>query len=78
MHYRALAPCGRGLRQRCNMRCWVRGCGPDPSPVCGLCEAEQPSPARGEGGRGCAAIGRNLARRVATSSLSETSAASFP
>jgi hypothetical protein len=53
--YRALAPCGRGLRRRCNMRNWVRGCGPDPSPVCGLCEAEQPSPARGEGARGCAA-----------------------
>ena len=39
----------------CRGRCRVRGCGPDPSPVCGLCEAEQPSPARGGGGRGCAA-----------------------
>jgi hypothetical protein len=52
--HRALAPCGRGLRRRCIMRCRVRGCGPNPSPNCVLCEAERPSPARGEGGRGCA------------------------
>ena len=40
----ASPPCGRGLRRKCSMRNWVRGWGPDPSPVCVYARPSSPLP----------------------------------
>src|ERR1700731_1306971 len=42
--YRTLSPCGRGWRRTCNKHSWVRGRGPNPSPILAVETPSSPLP----------------------------------